>query len=129
MDAIARRAGDSRVARSRGAEIRRRAAIAWAAAACARRAERRARAGAFCGSVRNTAAPRARYRRFCRSGGLIESSVPKPEQNRAAQLLLRVLEGAVWELWQVSRARAGEPALKETEANRRFVQSAMNALS
>ncbi|CCD28759.1 Putative cytochrome C biogenesis protein [Candidatus Glomeribacter gigasporarum BEG34] len=66
---------------------------------------------------------------FAAVADFIESSVPKPEQNRAAQLLLRVLEGAVWELWQVSRARAGEPALKETEANRRFVQSAMNALS
>ncbi len=39
----------------------------------------------------------------------IDHSVPKGEQEKAAALLLRMLEGATWDLWQLSREQAGEP--------------------
>ena len=41
--------------------------------------------------------------------GFIDHSVPKGEQEKAAGLLLRMLEGATWDLWQLSREQLGEP--------------------
>ncbi|TCK41875.1 cytochrome c biogenesis protein [Paraburkholderia sp. BL8N3] len=61
--------------------------------------------------------------------GFIDRSVPKGEQEKAAGLLLRMLEGATWDLWQVSRAQNGLPEAKVDEKNTAFVQSSINALS
>ncbi|MCX4165744.1 MULTISPECIES: cytochrome c biogenesis protein ResB [Paraburkholderia] len=61
--------------------------------------------------------------------GFIDRSVPKPEQEKAAGLLLRMLEGATWDLWQLSRAQAGEAPETPTADNSRFLQSAINAIS
>ncbi len=38
----------------------------------------------------------------------IDRSVPKAEQEKAAGLLLRMLEGSMWDVWQISREQAGE---------------------
>jgi cytochrome c biogenesis protein len=59
----------------------------------------------------------------------IDHSVPKAEQEKAASLLLRMLEGATWDLWQLAREQAGEPDMKPDAAASRFVQSSINALS
>ena len=59
----------------------------------------------------------------------IDRSVPKDQQEKAAGLLLRMLEGATWDLWQISREHAGEADLKPDATATRFVQSAINALS
>nr|WP_246174106.1 cytochrome c biogenesis protein ResB [Paraburkholderia hayleyella] len=59
----------------------------------------------------------------------IDHSVPKPEQEKAAGLLLRMLEGSFWDLWQLARTQAGEPAMAPSAENSRFVQSAINAIS
>lgn len=59
----------------------------------------------------------------------IDQSVPNGEQEKAAALLLRMLEGSMWELWQLARERAGEPDMKADTASTRFVQNAINALS
>lgn len=59
----------------------------------------------------------------------IDRSVPKGEQEKAAGLLLRMLEGSMWEVWQVARERAGEPPVQQGADTIRFVQSAINALS
>jgi cytochrome c biogenesis protein len=59
----------------------------------------------------------------------IDHSVPSAEQQKAAELLLRMLEGAIWEVWQIARERAGEPPAPPDADNMRFMQSAMNALS
>jgi cytochrome c biogenesis protein len=59
----------------------------------------------------------------------IDQSVPKAEQQKAAELLLRMLEGATWDLWQLARAQAGEAPAKVDEQTSRFVQSSINALS
>jgi cytochrome c biogenesis protein len=59
----------------------------------------------------------------------IDQSVPKAEQQKAAELLLRMLEGATWDLWQLARAQAGEAPAKVDETTSRFVQSSINALS
>ncbi|AOJ23624.1 cytochrome c biogenesis protein ResB [Burkholderia seminalis] len=59
----------------------------------------------------------------------IDRSVPKAEQEKAASLLLRMLEGSMWEVWQIARERAGEPAAQQGTETIRFVQNAINALS
>ncbi|PTB18190.1 cytochrome C biogenesis protein ResB [Trinickia symbiotica] len=59
----------------------------------------------------------------------IDHSVPKAEQEKAASLLLRMLEGATWDLWQLAREQAGEPDAQADAATSRFVQSSINALS
>ncbi len=59
----------------------------------------------------------------------IDHSVPKAEQEKAASLLLRMLEGATWDLWQLAREQAGEPDAQSDAAASRFVQSSINALS
>ena len=59
----------------------------------------------------------------------IDHSVPKGEQEKAAGLLLRMLEGSTWDLWQLSREQAGEPAVQPDADNSRFIQSSINALS
>ena len=59
----------------------------------------------------------------------IDHSVPKAEQEKAASLLLRMLEGSTWDLWQLARGQAGEPEAKADPDASRFVRSAINALS
>jgi cytochrome c biogenesis protein len=59
----------------------------------------------------------------------IDKSVPKDQQEKAAGLLLRMLEGSTWDLWQLARAQAGEPALQPDAQSARFVQDSINAVS
>jgi cytochrome c biogenesis protein len=59
----------------------------------------------------------------------IDRSVPKNEQAKAASLLLRMLEGSTWDLWQLARERAGESDAQPTANASRFVQNSINALS
>lgn len=59
----------------------------------------------------------------------IEKTAAKDEQQRAADIFLKILSGAAWELWQVARSNAGLPAVEGNEENGRFLQSAINALS
>ncbi|MBB5461690.1 cytochrome c biogenesis protein ResB [Paraburkholderia sp. Cpub6] len=61
--------------------------------------------------------------------GFIDRSVPKGEQEKAAGLLLRMLEGVTWDLWQLSRQRLGEPAAPADTDTSRFIQSSLNAIS
>ncbi|WP_250452438.1 cytochrome c biogenesis protein ResB [Caballeronia sp. ATUFL_M2_KS44] len=61
--------------------------------------------------------------------GFIDHSVPKGEQEKAAGLLMRMLEGAMWDVWQISREQNGLPAAKIDEKNTAFVQASINALS
>jgi cytochrome c biogenesis protein len=55
--------------------------------------------------------------------------IPPAEQEKAANVFMKMLNGAMWELWQVTRERAGEPPAEPTEAHGRFLQTATNALS
>lgn len=55
--------------------------------------------------------------------------IPRAEQEKAANVFMKMLNGALWELWQAARAKAGEPPAEATEAHGRFLQLATNALS
>ena len=59
----------------------------------------------------------------------IDHSVPKGEQEKAASLLLRMLEGSTWDLWQLAREQAGEPDVAPSADTSLFIQSSINAIS
>ena len=55
--------------------------------------------------------------------------VPVAEQERAADIFIKILNGSLWDLWQVAREKAGLKALEPSDQHARFVQVASNALS
>ncbi|QJD99663.1 cytochrome c biogenesis protein ResB [Massilia forsythiae] len=68
------------------------------------------------------------------NGGYLAASkflerIPAAEQEKAAAVFMKMLNGTLWELWQAARARAGEAPVQATEAHGRFLQLATNALS
>jgi len=59
----------------------------------------------------------------------IETGVPQAERERASEVVLRILNGALWELAQLAREQAGLPAMKQDAAADRFMAQALLALS
>lgn len=59
----------------------------------------------------------------------LERSVPEKEREQAAEIVVRVLQGAAWEAWQSGRAGAGQPRIEAIPGRARFVQDALNAFS
>ena len=55
--------------------------------------------------------------------------IPAAEQEKAAAIFMKMLNGALWELWQVARDRHGDAPAEASETNGRFLQLATNALS
>jgi cytochrome c biogenesis protein len=55
--------------------------------------------------------------------------VPVAEQERAADIFIKILNGSLWDLWQVAREKAGLKVLEPSDRHARFVQAAGNALS
>lgn len=55
--------------------------------------------------------------------------VPAAEQEKAAAIFMKILNGSLWELWQAAREKDGLPALPGEEKHLRFLQLAANALS
>ncbi len=59
----------------------------------------------------------------------IESNVPEAERERASEMLLRILNGTLFELAQIGRERAGLPALQRDERSVSFLTLSLMALS
>jgi len=57
------------------------------------------------------------------------NKIPAAEQERAADVFMKILNGSLWDLWQLARARDGLPALEINEKHAHFLQLASNALS
>jgi cytochrome c biogenesis protein len=55
--------------------------------------------------------------------------VPAAEQEKAADIFMKILNGTLWELWQAARAKDGLAPAKADEQHARFLQLATNALS
>jgi cytochrome c biogenesis protein len=55
--------------------------------------------------------------------------IPTAEQEKAATIFMKMLNGSMWELWQAAHARDGDAPVEPTEAHGRFLQLATNALS
>ena len=69
------------------------------------------------------------------SGGLqalsdfVEGSVPEADRTRISEVLLRILNGSLFELAQLTREAAGQPPMKSDEATTRFMTQAVLSLS
>jgi len=59
----------------------------------------------------------------------LEANVPAPERERASDVLVRILNGTLFELLQVSRERAGLPPVTMNDDTSRFMRGAVMALS
>lgn len=59
----------------------------------------------------------------------IDSNVPEAERPRAGEVLVRILNGAFFELAQLSREKAGLPPLARDERTQAFMTQAVLALS
>lgn len=59
----------------------------------------------------------------------VSAKVPQDQQSNAAEMFRRILDGTIWQLWQVAREHAGQPAAEANADNERFVHTATNALS
>jgi cytochrome c biogenesis protein len=81
----------------------------------------------FAGATRS--APDAPPGGFTAIAAFLEKSVPPAEQQKAADVLLRILNGSMWELWQLSRERDDLPAIANDAKSGAFLQQAINTLS
>lgn len=81
----------------------------------------------FAGASR--ARPEAPPGGFTAVAAFLEKSVPQGEQQKAAEVLLKILNGSMWELWQLAREKANLPAPANDARGSAFVQQATNALS
>ena len=59
----------------------------------------------------------------------MEANVPQAERARAGEVLVRILNGTLFEVAQVSRARAGLAPLPQDDATRAFMTQAVLSLS
>lgn len=59
----------------------------------------------------------------------IDSEVPEAERSRVSEVLLRILNGALFELYKQSRQDAGLPAVQPSAATQAFMTQAVLALS
>jgi cytochrome c biogenesis protein len=55
--------------------------------------------------------------------------LPPGEQEKAAEIFMKILNGALWELWQAAREKDNLPPVASDEKNGRFLQLATNAMS
>jgi cytochrome c biogenesis protein len=55
--------------------------------------------------------------------------IPPQEQEKAADIFMKILNGSLWDLWQVAREKDGLKAFEPDEKRGRFLQLATNAFS
>jgi cytochrome c biogenesis protein len=60
---------------------------------------------------------------------VIDSYVKKEDAQQAATVILKVLTGVAWDVWQQARVEAGLPVLTGTPADEIFLQTALSAYS
>ena len=56
-------------------------------------------------------------------------NVPAAEQEKAADIFMKILNGGMWELWQAAREQAGLKDVPSDEKHARFLQLSTNALA
>jgi len=55
--------------------------------------------------------------------------IPPQDQEKAARVFMKILNGSLWDLWQIAREKDGLPPVPLDERHGRFLQLATNALS
>jgi len=81
----------------------------------------------FAGATRTS--PDAPPGGFTAIAAFLEKSVPQADQQKAADVLLKILNGSMWELWQLAREQNKLPAIPNDAKSGVFLQQAINALS
>ncbi|WP_444633278.1 cytochrome c biogenesis protein ResB [Cupriavidus oxalaticus] len=81
----------------------------------------------FAGATRPT--PDSPPGGFTAIAAFLEKSVPQAEQQKAADVLLKILNGSMWELWQLARAQDKLPVVPNSAQSGTFLQQAINTLS
>lgn len=66
---------------------------------------------------------------YAAMGRYIERAVPKNEQDKAADVFVKILQGGAWEAWQLLREKQGKPALEPGETQGQFIRDSLNAIS
>ena len=66
---------------------------------------------------------------FTAIADLIDKNVPKDQAEQAATVILKVLTGAAWDVWQQARVQDGLKPMPNDEANNAFLQTALTAYS
>lgn len=56
-------------------------------------------------------------------------NIPPAEQEKAADIFMKVLSGSMWDLWQAAREKDGLKPVEATEAHARFLQLSTSTLS
>lgn len=56
-------------------------------------------------------------------------NIPAAEQEKAANIFMKVLNGSMWDLWQAAREKDGLKPIEATEKHARFLQMSTSALS
>jgi cytochrome c biogenesis protein len=59
----------------------------------------------------------------------LEAAVPQDKQQQASDVFVRILNGTLWQLWQISRENHGEKPVTQDPAREKFFDSAVLALS
>ena len=59
----------------------------------------------------------------------LETTVPEAEREKATEVFVKILQGSLWHMWQVSREQAGLKSPANDEKSGRFLQDAQLALS
>ena len=55
--------------------------------------------------------------------------LPRPEQEKAAEIFMKILNGSIWELWQAAREKDGLTPVAQDQKQFEFLQSSINALA
>jgi cytochrome c biogenesis protein len=55
--------------------------------------------------------------------------IPPTEQEKAAEIFMKIFNGSMWDLWQVAREKDGLQSVEADEKQARFLQLAVNALA
>ncbi|MCT7329166.1 cytochrome c biogenesis protein ResB [Ralstonia mojiangensis] len=66
---------------------------------------------------------------FAAVATFLQKSVPEGEREKAADVLMKIINSSMWELWQLARAQDSQPAPIVDAASSQWLQSAINALS
>jgi len=66
---------------------------------------------------------------FAAVATFLQKSVPEGEREKAADVLMKIINSSMWELWQLARAQDGQPAPAVDAASSQWLQTAVNALS
>ncbi len=59
----------------------------------------------------------------------IQKTIPVSEQTKAGEVILRMLQGSLWELWDLSQQKISHKPLEKNENNQEYLQRALIAIS